>query len=80
MNKHIDVVVDPATDEFPMADMEVGDVCILTRCPHGVPPGTVVVKAGSEWSFPGTGAWSSTAARYFVRRIRPNEQVIIKGK
>lgn len=81
MSTHFEVIGPTApSDEFPMGQMGVADVCVLTKNPDGVPLGIAVFRAVNEWCFPGRDTWTGNHKGYFVRRLRPNEQIVIKGK
>jgi hypothetical protein len=73
-------------DEFELPRMGIGDVAVLTRVPTTScnKPGCVVVRSCSEFAFISTGTWAlekDVDLKCFrARRLRPGEQINIKGK
>jgi hypothetical protein len=86
MPKHFDVVMETVgTSEFPMYEMVTGEVCVVTQAPPHLSVGivgTFVVRANQEFSFPAAGEWTGRngSEGFRVRRLRPGEQISIKGK
>ncbi len=86
MSKNFDVKIPQAApSDFPMSELEVGDVAIVTEAPPScVPNGSLVVKAATEYTYPGLGLYTRSQSESFlkfrVRRLKPGETVTITGK